>query len=55
MNVIPFRAKPKISAPVAASTARPSQPIVFSTADCGSGWYHDEAIKASQQAPARKH
>ena len=43
---------------VAATTPSAPQPVrqpVSATAECGSGWYHDVAIKESQQAPVRKH
>ena len=34
---------------------QPARQPSTAPAECGSGWYHDAAIKASQQAPARKH
>lgn len=40
---------------VTASAEQPAKTPSSTSAECGSGWYHDVAISESQKDPARKH
>ena len=58
MNANPFRdliAEPKIAHPAPASVQPSEQKPVSAIAECGSGWYHEVAIKEAKKTPVRQH